>query len=122
MEINQITEKIIGCVYTVSNTLGVGFLEKVYENALIHEIKKAGLEIKHQYPIKVIYDNVVVGDYKTDILVEDSVLVELKVVKSFDDAHMAQVMNYLKATGLKICLMINLGKSKIQIKRVVNKL
>lgn len=122
MEINQITEKIIGCAYTVSNTLGVGFLEKVYENALIHEIKKAGLEIKHQYPIKVLYDNVVVGDYEADILVEDSVLVELKAVKSFDDAHMAQVMNYLKATGLKICLLINFGKPKIQIKRVVNKL
>ena len=118
MQIDQITEKVIGCAFAVSNTLGVGFLEKVYENALAHELRKVGLRVEQQYGIPVYYDGVVVGDYVADLLVEGSVLVELKSVKAIDEIHMAQALNYLKATMLPICLLINFGKPKIDIKRI----
>ena len=118
MEINEITKKVIGYAFTVSNTLGSGFLERVYENALAHELRKAGLSVEQQYGIPVHYDGVVVGDYVADLLVEDSVVVELKSVKSLDEVHMAQALNYLKATGLPICLLINFGRPKIEIKRI----
>jgi GxxExxY protein len=117
-EINPITEKIIGCAYTVSNNLGAGFLEKVYENALVHELRKAGLIVAQQQPIRVMYDNVEVGYFEADIVVEGLVLIELKTVRSLDDAHYAQCLNYLKATGLRVSLLINFATAKIQIKRV----
>lgn len=88
-EIDRITEKIIGCAYTVSNELGCGFSEKVYENAMAHALRKAGLTIQQQFPIVVTYDGVVVGEFVADILVENTVIVELKAVKEFDDIHMA---------------------------------
>jgi len=119
MEINQITEKVIGSAYQVGNGLGSGFLEKVYENALAHEIRKTGLNVAQQHPIRVFYDGVIVGDYFADLLVEDCLLVELKTVKQLDDVHMAQCMNYLKATGYQVCLLINFYRSKVEIKRVV---
>jgi GxxExxY protein len=118
--INSITEKIIGCAYAVSNTLGSGFLEKLYENALAHELRKANIHVEQQYPIQVWYDGVVVGDFFADLLVERCVLVELKTVKMLDDAHLAQCMNYLKGTGLQICLLINFAQPKVQIRRIVN--
>jgi GxxExxY protein len=118
--LNGLTEKIIGAAFTVGNTLGAGFLEKVYENSLAHELRKGGLKAEQQSPIKVYYDKAIVGDYAADLIVEQSVLVELKAVRSFDDIHFAQCMNYLKATGLKVCLLINFGSSKVQIKRIVN--
>ena len=74
---NPITEKVIGCAYTVSNVLGNGFLEKVYENALAHELRQSGLIVAQQFPIKVHYDGIIVGDYVADLLVEDCILVEL---------------------------------------------
>lgn len=117
--LNRITEKIIGCAFKVSNALGPGFLEKVYENALAHELRKAGLKVKQQYPIQVWYDGVLVGDFDADLLVEDCVLVELKAAKSFDDSHMAQAINYLSATGFHLCLLLNFGKPKLDIKRVI---
>ena len=117
-EINKITETIIGCAYKVGNALGCGFLEKVYENALAHEIRKNGLEARQQERIKVYYDNVEVGDYEADILVQGKVIIELKAVKNFDDVHKAQCLNYLKATGLKICLLINFGNPRVEIKRI----
>lgn len=122
MEIDQITETIIGCAFTVSNTLGAGFLEKVYENALAIEIQKAGLFVQQQHGIQVFYAGSVVGEYVADLLVANVVLVELKAVKELDNIHMAQCMNYLKATGMKICLLFNFGKPKIQYKRIVNNL
>jgi GxxExxY protein len=121
-EINKITEKIIGCAYKVSNTLGAGFLEKVYENALDYEMKKAGLKAFQQSPIQVKYDGIPVGDYIADLLVEGCVIIELKTVKQIDDSHMAQCMNYLKATGLHVCLLLNFANSRLQIKRIVNNL
>lgn len=120
MTTDEITEKIIGCSYTVANELGHGFLEKVYENALAHEVRKAGLAVGQQYPIPVIYDGVVVGDYTADLLVANEVLVELKAIKNIDDIHVAQCLNYLKATGCIICLLINFGNPRVEIKRIIN--
>ena len=119
-QLNSITEKIIGCAFQVSNKLGVGFLEKVYENALIHEIKNTGLTVEIQVPLKIHYDGVIVGDYVADLLVEKCILVELKTAGNLEKIHMAQCINYLKATGLKICLLLNFGTPKVQIKRIIN--
>lgn len=105
-DLNKITERIISCAYEVSNTLGTGFVEKVYENAHVHEMKKNGLSVVQQYPIKVIYDAVVVGEFFADILVENLVLIELKAVIELNEDHMAQALNYLRATGLPACLFI----------------
>ena len=118
-DINEITRRIIGCAYEVGNVLGCGFLEKVYENALANEVRKAGLDVKQQHGIEVHYDGVLVGDYAADLLVEGCVLVELKAVKALDDIHFAQCLNYLKATSLSICLLINFGKARVEVKRVV---
>jgi len=118
-DINKITEKIIGCTYAVSNTLGSGFLEKVYENALAHELRKAGFTAQPQHMIQVLYDDIIVGDFVADILVKERILVELKSVRSLDKIHMAQCMNYLRATYHNICLLINFNKPRIEIKRIV---
>ena len=105
-------------MFKVSNTLGPGFLEKVYENALAHELRKAGLDFRQQYPISVLYDGTVVGEFLADLLVNEQVIIELKAVKNLDDAHLAQCLNYLKATGLPLCLLINFGTPRVQVKRV----
>ncbi len=117
---NQLTETIIGCAYTVSNTLGIGFLEKVYENALRHEISKNNLFIEQQKPLRVIYDGIVVGDYRADLLVERRVLVELKVVNALNDIHLAQCLNYLKASDLRIALLVNFARPRVEVKRIRN--
>jgi GxxExxY protein len=117
--INDITQRIIGCAFTVSNSLGCGFLEKVYENALAHELQKAGFRVAQQYGVQVYYDGVLVGDFIADLLVEGCVLVELKAVRGLDDINMAQCMNYLKATGLSICLLMNFGKPRVEFKRII---
>src|SRR5690242_8404401 len=118
-EVNDITEKIIGCAYTVSNTLGIGYVEKVYENALVVATRKAGLKVEQQYPIKVVFDGVVVGEFFADLFVEKRVLVELKAVSMLMEEHTAQALNYLRATGAEVCLLINFAKPKIQIKRLL---
>jgi GxxExxY protein len=118
--LNEVTERIIKCVYIVANTLGSGFLEKVYENALAHELKKSGFLVEQQKRIQVRYDGVVVGDYMADLLVQNAVLVELKAVKVLDNIHIAQCLNYLKATGFKVCLLLNFGTPKVQIRRLMN--
>lgn len=117
--LNKVTEKVIGCAYQVSNTLGIGFVEKVYENALAHELKKVGLQVRQQHPINVHYDEQLVGEFYADLLVEDQVLVELKVARVFDKTHLMQALNYLRASGLPVCLLINFGKPKIEVKRIV---
>jgi GxxExxY protein len=118
-DLDRITEKIIGCAYTVGNTLGCGFLEKIYENALTLELRKAGLKTAQQHGIQVRYDGIVVGEYVADLLVEGIVLVELKAVKALDDIHAAQCLNYLKATGIQICLLINFGRPRVEVKRLI---
>jgi GxxExxY protein len=118
IEIDKITEKIIGCVHKVSNTLGIGFIEKVYENSLAHEIRKNGLSVVQQHPVKAIYDNVIVGEFYLDMLVNDLVIVELKAVSILANEHMAQAFNYLRATNLPAYLLINFGQTKAQIRRL----
>ena len=118
-EIDRVTEKIIGCAFTVSNRLGCGFLEKVYENALVIELRKAGLRISQQPLVEVRYDDVVVGTYVADLVVEGLVLLEIKAVKLLDEIHTAQCLNYLKATCLTLCLLINFGRPRIDVKRVI---
>lgn len=120
LELDQITKKVIGCVYRVSNTLGCGFLEKVYENALAIELRRAGLHLKRQHSFQVYYDNLAVGEFAVDLLVESRVIVELKAVKAFDEVHVAQCMNYLRASSLNVCLLVNFGTPRAQIKRIVS--
>jgi GxxExxY protein len=100
IEMNQLTKEVIRCAFAVSNTLGCGFLEKVYENALAHELRKAGIRAEQQHGITVFYDGVAVGEYTADLLVEGVLLLELKAVKEFDDIHLAQCLNYRKSTKL----------------------
>jgi len=115
---DPISERIIGCAFKIRGTLGHGFLEKVYENALAHELRKAGLSVQQQANIQVFYDGVNVGTYFADLLVEGRILVELKSVKAIDDAHMAQCLNYLKAMELQTCLLLNFGKTKVEVRRL----
>ncbi len=119
--LDDISQGVIGCAYEVSNKLGCGFLEKVYENALAHELRKRRLHFRQQDRIQVRYEDVVVGEYVADLVVEDEVLVELKAVRACDDVHSAQCLNYLKATGKRLCLLINFGRPRLEIKRLVNK-
>ncbi len=120
LEQDKITESIILSAYKVGNKLGCGFLEKVYENALSIELIKLNLEVSQQTPIIVKYDGINIGDYYADIMVNQSVLLELKAVKQLSEIHVAQCLNYLKASGFKVCLLINFGNPKVEIKRVVN--
>ena len=120
--LNALSERIIGCAFTVANGLGSGFLEKVYENALAHELRKAGLTVAQQQGVSVIYDDVIVGEYAADLLVEAAVIVELKAVRALDDVHQAQCMNYLRATGMHLCLLLNFGKPRLEIRRIVHNL
>ena len=115
----ELTQKIIGCAYTVSNSLGSGFLEKIYENALAIELRKNKLSYQQQSPVKVRYDGIIVGEYVSDLVVESKVLIVLKACKAIDDTHVAQCLNYLKATSLQLGLIINFGRSKIEIRRLV---
>jgi GxxExxY protein len=119
-EWEEVTGSIIGCAYRVANTLGAGFLEKVYENALAHELRKSGLYVRQQHPIQVKYDGEIVGNYDADLFVNNAVLVELKSSRAIDEVHFAQCINYLKATSLPVCLLINFGTPRIQIKRILN--
>ncbi len=116
----DITELIIGSAYEVANVLGSGFVEKVYENALVHELIANGLQAEQQKKIEVFYKEKNVGDYYADILVNEDVILELKAVKSIEVIHMAQCLNYLKGTGKRLGLIINFGTPRIQIKRIIN--
>ena len=117
---SDITGAIIKSFYKVYNSLGYGFLEKVYENALVLELKNAELVVSQQHSIHVNYKNAIVGEYAADILVNHQVILELKAVSALMPEHQAQCMNYLKATKLSVCLLINFGKPKVEIKRIIN--
>jgi GxxExxY protein len=116
MKDDDLTQKIIGCAYTVHNTLGPGFLEKVYENALRIELEKLGLRVKQQEPINVTYDGHVVGEYYADLWVDERVVIELKAVQTLVKQHEVQLVNYLAATGIDCGLLLNFGAS-VQVKR-----
>jgi GxxExxY protein len=115
----SVTEQILRCAFEVCNTLGPGFLEKVYERALIRELAAAGLVCVSQAPLPVFYKGALVGDYFADILVEDLVLVELKCVDRLMGEHSAQCLNYLKASGKSICLLLNFQKPRLEFRRLV---
>lgn len=106
----DITDKILKAFYTVYNTLGYGFLEKVYENALYLELLKAGVRVVKQYPVKVYYDSQQVGEYFADLLVEDLIIIELKAAEGIVEEHEHQLLNYLKATDKEVGLLLNFGK------------
>ena len=114
----DITEKIIGAAYNVHNTLGSGFLEKVYQKSLAIELQALGFSFDMEKPIKVYYKGELVGDYIADIIVEDKVILEIKAIKELSNIHEVQLVNYLKATGIEVGLLINFGTS-VEIKRRV---
>jgi GxxExxY protein len=119
MDINDIAYSINGAVFEVNKVLGHGFLEKVYENALAIELKKRGLIVESQKSIKVLYKDETVGEYVADILVEGQVIIELKTVDKLDKIHEAQIMNYLKATGVPVGLLVNFKHPKAEIERII---
>ena len=119
MEHKELTERIIGCAYRVYNTMGFGFLGSVYEKCLMIELRKAGLTTQSQAPITVRYEGEVVGEFVADIVVEDTIIVELKSVRRTLLAHEIQLVNYLAATGKPVGLLLNFGERKVEVKRKV---
>jgi GxxExxY protein len=119
MEINDITYAINGAVFEVNRVLGPGFLERVYEKALLVELRMRGLKADSQVPIKVSYKGNPVGEYVADILVEGKIVVELKAVEKLEKQHEAQLLNYLRATGIRVGLLVNMKYPKAEIKRMV---
>lgn len=117
----DLTYKIIGCAMKVHSTLGNGFLEKVYENSLVILLNRQGIKAVHQVPIKVWFESVVVGDYFADILVEDKIILELKVAERISEVHKAQTLNYIKATKLELALILNFGARSLENFRLINK-
>ena len=115
----ELSYEIINSALEVYKKLGYGFLEKVYENSLLIVLKKKGIKAEKQVPIKVYFDGEVVGDYFTDILVDDKIILELKTAPKIIDAHRFQTLNYLKATGIRLGIVINFGEDKLEYKRVV---
>ena len=114
----DLTDKIIGAFYKVYNRLGHGFLEKVYENALVMELRKQGLNVRQQSPIHVYYENELIGEYFADLIVDDKVIVELKAAEAIDEAHLAQLTNYLKATRQEVGLLLNFGTEPVFMRRI----
>jgi len=115
----DITEKVIGAAFEAHRVLGYGFLEKVYQRALQAELQRQGIKAELERPIKVHYKGVIVGDYVADVVVADVVVVELKVAKEYNAEDEAQLLNELKATGVKVGLLINFGRAKVEFKRLV---
>lgn len=115
----DLSYRVVGLAMQVHNKLGYGFLEKVYENAMMVMFRREGIKAKQQAPITVYFEEQVVGDYYADILVEDIIILELKVAEKIMDAHKAQVLNYLKATDLQLALILNFGKERLECERFV---
>jgi len=117
---DSLTEQVLAAIFEVSNTLGPGFLEKVYERALLRELALRGIQAKSQASFKVTYKGQTVGDYFADILIENSLVIELKCVDRLTNEHTAQCLNYLKASGKTVCLLVNFQKATVDWKRIVN--
>ena len=113
---DELTEIIIGCAYKIHKTLGSGFLEKIYRKSLAIEIAKKGLKVEQEFPIEVIYDEQVVGEFYADLLIEDRLIVEIKAVQTLIKEHEVQLVNYLTATGIDTGLLFNFGAS-VQVRR-----
>jgi len=118
-ELDLLVERVVGAVYEVSNALGAGFLEKVYERALVQELLLRGLRVKAQAAFPVSYKGQCVGEYVADMLVEDKLIVELKCVDAFAKEHLAQCINYLKASGVSLALLVNFQRPRVEWKRIV---
>jgi GxxExxY protein len=116
---SKLTDSIIKCAIEVHKTLGPGFMEGIYENALIYELRKNGLRVEQQKLVDVKYKGECVGEHRLDLLVEDTVIVENKTVTEFNDIHFAQILSYLKATEKKIALLLNFADTKLQVKRLI---
>ena len=119
LEHHDLTEKIIGAAIEVHKELGPGFLESIYEKALVYQLKKIGLSVKQQYEISINYDNKEVGRHRLDLFVEDRIVVELKAVKKLEDIHFAIVKSYIKAVNQKHGLLLNFSGLTLQVKRVI---
>lgn len=119
-ELNRLTGIVIGAAQRVIGVLGEGFLEKIYENALAIELRRRGVRVEQQRPVHVRYDGEIIGDYVTDLLVEGRVVVELKAVTFLDRVHRSQCVNYLRATGLPVCLLLNFGCRRLEVRRIVH--
>jgi GxxExxY protein len=115
----DLTEKVIGVCIALSRELGSGFLESVYLKSLVIALTQAGLKVLEQQPLKVMFRGHLVGDFYPDLLVEDRLIIELKALKALTTEHEAQLINYLKATGIKVGLLVNFGRSKLEWKRLV---
>lgn len=115
----ELSEKVIGAVFAVANTLGTGFLEKVYERALVKELELRGVRAQSQVPVEVSYEGENVGNYFADITVEDELIVELKCAERLCGEHMAQCLNYLRTSGRNVCLLVNFQSQKVEWKRIV---
>ena len=111
--------EIVGAAIRVWKTLGYGFLEKVYENALVIELRKRDFRVEQQEPVKVLYEDQLVGDYVADIVVNDAILLEIKSAQFIADEHVAQTLNYLKATGIRLGIILNFGPEQLEHKRLV---
>jgi GxxExxY protein len=120
LEDEELTFKIRGCIFEVFRVLGAGFLEKVYEKALLIELEKQGLKCKSQHALTVNYKGAVVGEYLADIFIEDRIVVELKAVNKILSVHEAQLLNYLKATNMKIGLLVNFTAPRATVKRFIS--
>jgi GxxExxY protein len=118
MDLSSLTESVIGAAYEVSNTLGPGFLEKLYERALRSELTLRGISVRSQVVYPVAYKGVVIGEYTPDLVVEESLIVELKCVDRFAPTHLAQCLSYLHASGLTLALLLNFQHAKVQCRRV----
>ena len=119
---DDISKAIIGCAFEVANTLGRGFVENIYANALAKELTRQTIEVRREFPVKVHYKEELVGEFFCDLLVESKVIVEVKASSGLNNLQLSQCLNYLKATGFKLCLLINFGASSVQVKRIVNNL
>ena len=117
---NRLIERVVGAVYEVANTLGAGFLEKVYERALVAELRVRGIRAEAQVPLRVTYKGENVGEYYIDILVDNKLVLELKCVQTLTDEHLAQTLNYLKGTGHSVALLINFQHPKVEWRRIVH--
>ena len=120
--LEAVVEKVIGAAYEVSNVLGSGFLEKVYERALIEELSLRGIRLRAQAIFPVAYKGKPIGTYSADLVVDDCLLVEIKCVEQFSNEHLAQCINYLKASGLHLALLINFRHPKVEWRRIVHNL
>ena len=122
MQYEDLTKKIIACCFQVSNELGVGFIESVYEKALMIVFFEKGISAKNQHPLKVEFHGHHIGEFFADIVIEDKIIIELKAVKAIATEHQAQLLNYLKVTGMPVGLLVNFGKTKLEYRRFDNRM